>query len=63
MATKFPPGQDMEDISPKDLEEAQKYTKEREAYKNASKIGSDDEKPKPKSKGKSKKSLKLFYPT
>ena len=50
MATKFPPGQDMEDISPKDLEEAKKYTKEREAYKNASKIGSDDEKPKTKEK-------------
>ena len=39
MATKFPPGQDMENISPKDLEEAKKYTKERQAYKDASQIG------------------------
>ena len=39
MATKFPPGQDMENISPKDLEEAKTYTKERKAYKDASKIG------------------------
>ena len=36
MATKFPPGQDMENISPKDLEEAKQYTKERKAYKDAS---------------------------
>ena len=36
MATKFPPGQDMENISPKDLEEAKKYTQERKAYKEAS---------------------------
>jgi hypothetical protein len=43
MATKFPPGQDMEIISPKDLEEAKKYTKERKAYKDSSKIGSDDD--------------------
>ena len=50
MATKFPPGQDMEDVSPKDLEEAKKYTKERKAYKDASKIGSDDEEPKTKEK-------------
>lgn len=50
MATKFPPGQDMENISPKDLEEAKTYTKERKAYKDASKIGSDDEKPKTKEK-------------
>lgn len=49
MATKFPPGQDMENISPKDLEEAKKYTKERKAYKDASKIGSDEE-PKMKEK-------------
>ncbi len=41
MATKFPPGQDMENISPKDLEEAKTYTKERKAYKDASKIGSE----------------------
>ena len=41
MATKFPPGQDMENISPKDLEEAKKYTQERKAYKDASKIGPD----------------------
>jgi hypothetical protein len=41
MATKFPPGQDMENISPKDLEEAKKYTKERKAYKEASNIGSN----------------------
>jgi len=39
MATKFPPGQDMENISPKDLEEAKTYTKERKAYKEASRIG------------------------
>ena len=39
MATKFPPGQDMENISPKDLEEAKQYTKERKAYKDASQIG------------------------
>ena len=39
MATKFPPGQDMENISPKDLEEAIKYTQERKAYKDASQIG------------------------
>lgn len=39
MATKFPPGQDMENISPKDLEEAKTYTKERKAYKDASQIG------------------------
>ena len=39
MATKFPPGQDMENISPKDLEEAKKYTQERKAYKDASQIG------------------------
>jgi hypothetical protein len=43
MATKFPPGQDMENISPKDLEEAKTYTKERKAYKDASKIGSDED--------------------
>jgi len=42
MATKFPPGQDMENISPKDLEEAKQYTKERKAYKDASKIGPED---------------------
>ena len=42
MATKFPPGQDMENISPKDLEEAKKYTKERQAYKDASQIGPED---------------------
>jgi hypothetical protein len=30
----------MENISPKDLEEAKTYTKERKAYKDASKIGS-----------------------
>ena len=36
MATKFPPDQDMENISPKDLEEAKMYTKERQAYKDAS---------------------------
>jgi len=41
MATKFPPGQDMENISPKDLEEAKQYTKERKAYKDASQIGSE----------------------
>ena len=41
MATKFPPGQDMENISPKDLEEAKTYTKERKAYKEASNIGSN----------------------
>jgi len=41
MATKFPPGQDMENISPKDLEEAKNYTQERKAYKDASKIGPD----------------------
>ena len=41
MATKFPPGQDMENISPKDLEEAKQYTKERKAYKDASQIGPD----------------------
>jgi len=41
MATKFPPGQDMENISPKDLEEAKTYTKERNAYKEASNIGSN----------------------
>jgi hypothetical protein len=41
----------MENISPKDLEEAKTYTKERKAYKDASKIGSDDdEKPKTKEK-------------
>jgi hypothetical protein len=39
MATKFPPEQDMENISPKDLEEAKQYTKERKAYKDASQIG------------------------
>ena len=39
MATKFPPRQDMENISPKDLEEAKKYTQERKAYKEASQIG------------------------
>jgi len=39
MATKFPPDQDMENISPKDLEEAKMYTKERKAYKDASRIG------------------------
>ena len=39
MATKFPPDQDMENISPKDLEEAKQYTKERKAYKDASQIG------------------------
>jgi len=49
MATKFPPGQDMENISPKDLEEAKTYTKERKAYKDASKIGNDEE---PKTKEK-----------
>ena len=43
MATKFPPGQDMENISPKDLEEAKKYTKERRAYKDASKLGNDEQ--------------------
>ena len=43
MATKFPPGQDMENVSPKDLEEAKKYTKEREAYKDASKIKNDEQ--------------------
>ena len=52
MATKFPPGQDMENISPKDLEEAKTYTKERKAYKDASKIGSEPKEnymtPKPK---------------
>jgi len=52
MATKFPPGQDMENISPKDLEEAKTYTKERKAYKDASKIGSDDDDEKPKTKEK-----------
>jgi hypothetical protein len=41
MATKFPPGQDMENISPKDLDEAKQYTKERKAYKDASQIGSE----------------------
>jgi hypothetical protein len=41
MATKFPPGQDMENVSPKDLEEAKTYTKERKAYKDASQIGRD----------------------
>ena len=41
MATKFPPGQDMENVSPKDLEEAKTYTKERKAYKDASKIGAE----------------------
>jgi hypothetical protein len=41
MATKFPPGQDMDNVSPKDLEEAKTYTKERKAYKDASKIGSE----------------------
>jgi len=41
MATKFPPDQDMENISPKDLEEAKQYTKERKAYKDASQIGSE----------------------
>lgn len=50
MATKFPPGQDMENISPKDLEGAKTYTKERKAYKDASKIGSDDREPKTKEK-------------
>ena len=49
MATKFPPGQDMEDVSPKDLEDAKKYTKERKAYKDASKIGNGEE---PKTKEK-----------
>lgn len=39
MATKFPPGQDMDNISPKDLEEAKQYTRERKAYKDASQIG------------------------
>ena len=39
MATKFPPEQDMENISPKDLEEAKTYTKERKAYREASRIG------------------------
>ena len=39
MATKFPPEQDMENISPKDLEEAKQYTKERKAYREASRIG------------------------
>ena len=43
MATKFPPGQDMENISPKDLEEAKTYTKERKAYKDASKIKNDEQ--------------------
>ena len=43
MATKFPPGQDMENVSPKDLEEAKTYTKERKAYKNASKIDDGDD--------------------
>lgn len=43
MPTKFPPGQDMENISPKDLEGAKTYTKERKAYKDASKIGGDDD--------------------
>jgi len=38
MATKFPPGQDMDNVSPKDLEEAKTYTKERKAYKDASQI-------------------------
>ena len=46
MATKFPPSQDMENISPKDLEEAKQYTKERKAYKDASQIG-----PKPSYEG------------
>lgn len=43
MATKFPPGQDMENISPKDLEEAKTYAKERKAYKDASKLGNDEQ--------------------
>jgi len=43
MATKFPPEQDMENISPKDLEEAKTYTKERKAYKDASKLGNDEQ--------------------
>jgi len=43
MTTKFPPGQDMENISPKDLEEAKTYTKERKAYKDASKIKNDEQ--------------------
>ena len=31
----------MENVSPKDLEEAKTYTKERKAYKDASRIGSE----------------------
>jgi hypothetical protein len=42
MATKFPPEQDMENVSPKDLEEAKQYTKERKAYKDASQIVPED---------------------
>ena len=57
MATKFPPGQDMEDISPKDLEEAKKYTKERKAYKEASNIGPNTADKKSKEKPQEKNYL------
>ena len=57
MATKFPPGQDMENVSPKDLEEAKKYTKERKAYKEASNIGPNTADKKSKEKPQEKNYL------
>lgn len=58
METKFPPGQDMENISPKDLEEAKQYTKERKAYKDASQLGSEP-KPTPKPTPKVDRALRV----
>jgi hypothetical protein len=45
MATKptFSPDQDMENVTPQDLKDAKTRTKERKAYKDASKIESDEE--------------------
>jgi hypothetical protein len=45
MATKpkFSPDQDMENVTPQDLKDAKTRTKERKAYKDASKIGDDED--------------------
>ena len=45
----FSSDQDMENVTPQDLKDAKTRTKERKAYKDASKIG-DDEEPKTKEK-------------
>ena len=39
----FSPDQDMENVTPQDLKDAKTRTKERKAYKDASKIGPDED--------------------